>query len=192
MIRIISALTIAAILLLAAGQASFAQTSPAQIVKERQDAMDKNWTAYYRDIATTVRSPSPDLALVATKAAPASEHLKKLAQLFPPGTGRDVVPATRAKPEVWTQRADFEAAMTALIDATNTMGDDAKKGDLEKVKADWTTLAKACGACHGGPKKSGGKFRFEERIAASGAAGSPSIAAQMRGGVAGISIWRMP
>jgi cytochrome c556 len=72
------------------------------------------------------------------------------------------VPTTRAKPEVWTQRADFDAAMTALVDALKTMGDDAKKGDVEKVKADWTIAAKACGACHGGPKKSGGKFRFEE------------------------------
>jgi cytochrome c556 len=162
MIRIVSALTVAAILLLSAGQISVAQTSPAQIVKERQDAMEKNWTDYYRDIARTVRSDSPDLALVATKAAQASEHLKKVAQLFPPGTGRDVVPESRAKPEVWTQRANFEAALKALIDASDAIGDDAKKGDADKVKADWTNLAKACGACHGGPTKAGGKFRFEK------------------------------
>ncbi|HEY1473382.1 MAG TPA: cytochrome c [Pseudolabrys sp.] len=148
--------------MLAGGQMSFAQTTPAQIVKARQDGMDKNWTDYFKDIATTIRSGNPDLPLVATKAAGASEHLKKLAQLFPPGTGRDVVPATRAKPEIWTQRADFEAALTALMDATKTIAEDAKGGDVEKVKADWTSLAKACGGCHGGPKKSGGKFRFEE------------------------------
>ena len=136
--------------------------SPAQIVKERQDGMEANWTDYLRDVAGTLRSGSPDLALVASKAAQASEHVKKLSTLFPPGTGRDVVPATRAKPEVWTQRADFDAAMTALVDALKTMSDDAKKGDVEKVKADWTNAAKACGACHGGPEKAGGKFRFEQ------------------------------
>jgi cytochrome c556 len=162
MLRIASTITAAAILLAAAAQTSHAQTSPAQIVRQRQDAMDQMWPGYYKDIAGTLRSPSPDLALVATKAAAASAHVKQAAQLFPPGTGRDVVPTTRAKPEIWTQRADFEAALTALIDATNTMGDDAKNGDLEKVKADWTAAAKACGACHGGPKKAGGKFRFEE------------------------------
>jgi len=162
MIRVVSALSATAFLLVAGGQASVAQTAPAQIVKERQDAMKKMWPGYYKDIATTVRSGSPDLTVVATKAAQASAHVKETAQLFPPGTGRDVVPTTRAKPEVWTQRADFEAALTALIDATNAIGDDAKKGDVEKVKADWTNLAKACGACHGGPEKSGGKFRFEE------------------------------
>jgi len=162
MTRIVPVLVFAATLLIPAGQISLAQTAPAQIVKDRQDAMDKMLPDFYRDMAQTVRSNSPDLAIVAAKAAQASEHLKKVAQLFPPGTGRDVVPKTRAKPEIWTQRADFEAALTALMEATKTIGDDARTGDVEKVKADWTTVAKACGACHGGPEKSGGKFRFEE------------------------------
>jgi cytochrome c556 len=162
MIRIVPALALAATLLLSAGQISFAQTSPAQIVKERQDAMEKNWTDYYKDISRTVKTASPDLALVAAKAAGASAHLKQIAQLFPPGTGRDVVPKTRAKPEVWTKRAEFEATLKTLIDATDALGDAAKKGDVVKVKAQWQAVAKACGGCHGGPKKAGGKFRFEE------------------------------
>jgi cytochrome c556 len=162
MIRIVSALALAATLLLSAGQISFAQTTPAQIVKERQDGMKKNWSGYYRDISRTMKTASPDLALIAIKAAGASEHLKELAKLFPPGTGRDVVPKTRAKPDVWTKRAEFEAAIKTLIDATNALGDAAKKGDVAKVKVEWQATAKACGGCHGGPEKSGGKFRFEE------------------------------
>ena len=162
MFRVVPALALAAAIFLSAGQITFAQTAPAQIVKERQDAMEKNWTEYFRDISRTVKTDSPDLALIATKSAQASKHLKKFAQLFPPGTGRDVVPKTRAKPEVWTQRAEFDAAMKALIDATNVLGAAAKSGSVEKVKAEWPSVAKACGGCHGGPKKSGGKFRFEE------------------------------
>lgn len=162
MTRPVPALALAATIVLAGGSISFAQTAPAQIVKQRQDAMKKMWPDFYRDIALTIRSGNPDLPLVATKAAQADDHLKKVAQLFPPGTGRDVVPTTRAKPEIWTQRADFEAALTALMDTTKTIGEDAKGGSVEKVRADWTSLAKACGGCHGGPEKSGGKFRFEE------------------------------
>jgi cytochrome c556 len=161
MIRLVPVPALATILLLLASQNAFAQT-PAQIVKERQDAMEENWTGYFRDIGQTLRTETPDLALIATKATQAGEHLKKFATLFPPGTGRDAVPTSRAKPEVWTQRADFDAAMKALSDATAVLADDAKKGDLTKVKADWTEAAKACGACHGGPAKSGGKFRFEK------------------------------
>jgi cytochrome c556 len=162
MIRIIVAAALAALLYVSTSQVSVAQTAPAQIVKQRQDAMDQMWPGFYRDMALTIRSDKPDLALIATKAPLASEHVKKAAQLFPPGTGRDVVPATRAKPEIWSQRAEFEGDLTALINATNALGEAAKSGDVQKVKTAWADAAKACGACHGGPKKAGGKFRFEE------------------------------
>jgi len=162
MLRIISVLIAATVLSHAGGTTALAQSSPAAVVKERQDAMEKLWPGFYRDIAQTVRSDSPDLALVAAKAGQASEFLKGFAALFPPGTGRDVIPTTRAKPEIWTQRADFEAALVALMDTTKSLSDDAKKGDVAKVKADWADVAKACGACHGGPVKAGGKFRFEK------------------------------
>ncbi len=162
MFRIVAAATLAVTLLVSAGQISFAQTTRAQIVKERQDAMEKMWPDFYKAMALTIRSGNPDLALVATKAAQASEHLKKVVQLFPAGTGRNAVPKSRAKPEIWTERAEFEVTLTALIDATKAIGEAAKSGDVEKVKADWINLAKACGGCHGGPEKAGGKFRFEE------------------------------
>jgi len=162
MTRIVPVFLSALALFVWAGQHASSQTAPAQIVKERHEAMESLWPDYYRPIAATVRTDKPDLALVATNAAKAGEVLKKLATLFPPGTGRDVVPATRAKPEIWSSRADFDAALTALADANKALADDAKAGNVEKVKADWTDLAKACGGCHGGPSKSGGKFRFEK------------------------------
>ncbi len=163
MIRIVSALALAAALLLSASPVSFAQITPAQIVKDRQDGMKKNWSDYYRDISQTLKTGSPNLTLIATKATGAVEHLKKLEQLFPPGTGRDVVATSRSTPEIWTKRAEFDGAFKTLIDATDALADAAKAGDLEKVKLQWQATAKACGACHGGPVKSGGKFRFEEQ-----------------------------
>ena len=162
MTRIASVSLLAVALIAWASQYASSQTAPAQIVKERQDAMGSLWTDAYRAVAATVRTDQPDLQLVATNTAKAGETLKKLATLFPPGTGRDAVPATRAKPEIWSDRKDFETALTALVDANKSLGDEAKASSVEKVKAAWTNLAKACGGCHGGPTKSGGKFRFEK------------------------------
>jgi cytochrome c556 len=162
MTRIVPAFLLTFALLGWAGQQALSQTAPAQIVKERHEAMESLWRDHYRAIAATVRIDQPDLALVARNAGSANETLKKLATLFPPGTGRDVVPETRAKPEIWSNRADFEAALTALTDASKALATDAAAGSVDKVKADWTDLAKACGGCHGGPAKSGGKFRFEK------------------------------
>jgi cytochrome c556 len=132
------------------------------MVEQRQEVMKSLWPSYYQEMARVVRGQSNDLAGVATKAGQASEALKKAAVLFPAGTGRETVQKTRAKPEIWTQRAEFEAAMTKLVAETDATGAAARSGNLDAVKAQWLKVAEACGACHGGPTKSGGKFRFEE------------------------------
>lgn len=162
MIRFVSAFTLVGALALCSGGISWSQSSPAQVVKERQDIMAKLWPDYYRDISRTLRGEKPDLSLVVAKSAQAIEPLKKAAQLFPAGSSHDAVPTSRAKPEIWTQRADFEAALLALITETNALNEAAKSDNVEAVKAQWLKVAEACGGCHGGPKKAGGKFRFEE------------------------------
>ena len=163
MARIISAAALGgSLLLLAGGTVAWTQSSPAQMVEQRQELMKSLWPSYYQEMARVVRGQSNDVAGVAAKAGQASEALKKAAVLFPPGTGRDTVQKTRAKPEVWSQRAEFEAALTKLITETDSIGAAARSGNLDAVKAQWLKVAEACGACHGGPAKSGGKFRFEE------------------------------
>lgn len=161
--RIVAAMCATAVL--ACGSVvGFAQApSPAQAVKERQDIMEKLWPNYYRDMSAVARGQSTDIAGIPAKAAAASEAVKKVSQLFPAGTGRDAVPSTRTKPEAWTQRAEFDGAFTTLINETNTLGEVAKGGNLDAVKAQFQKVAQACGGCHGGPVKSGGKFRFEEQ-----------------------------
>ena len=162
MTRVISALAaLETLFLLAVGTAGWAQT-PAQMVEQRQKIMESLWPNYYQPIARAVRGQSSDLAGIPAKAAEAVEALKKVGQSFPPGTGREAVPKTRAKPEIWTQRADFEAALTKMIAETDAVGAAAKSGNVDAVKAQWLKVAEACGGCHGGPEKSGGKFRFEK------------------------------
>ncbi len=163
MTRIMSALALGgSLLVLAGGTVAWTQSSPTPMVEQRQELMKSLFPSYYREMAQVVRGQSNDLAAVATKASQANDALKKLAVLFPAGTGREAVPKTRAKPEVWTQRAEFEAALTKLITETDAIGAAAKSGNLDAVKAQWLKVAEACGSCHGGPAKSGGKFRFEE------------------------------
>ncbi len=114
MARIISAVALGgSLLLLAGGTVAWTQSSPAQMVEQRQEVMKSLWPSYYQDMAQVVRGQSNDIAGVATKASQASEALKKAGLR----SGRPV-PAVRrcrrhaAKPEIWTQRAEFEAALT--------------------------------------------------------------------------------
>ena len=55
-----------------------------------------------------------------------------------------------------------DAAINDIIKDTAAFGEAANAGNLDAMKAVWTKVAQDCGACHGGPSKSGGKFRFEE------------------------------
>ena len=166
MIRIISACALAGILLLTAQDAPLrAQSAPApgakELAKEREDLMKGLWRGYYRDMSQAAKGEG-DLKAVAVKATDAIVQLKKFATMFPAGSGREGAPETRAKPEVWTKRAEFDAAVADMVKETAALGDAAKAGNADAVKAAWPTVAEACGACHGGPNKSGGKFRFEE------------------------------
>src|SRR4051794_29327348 len=120
MIRIVSGVALAGVLLLSLNATSSrAQSvSPADAVKQRQEVMKGVWPNYYRDMSRVARGENADISSITAKAAQASETLKKVALLFAPGTGRDAVPETRAKPEIWTQKAEFDAALVALINET--------------------------------------------------------------------------
>lgn len=163
MFKIVSVAALAAMLVTSSNvSSSWAQSAPATAVKERVQIMKSLWPDYYRPMSLAARGESNDFAGITSKAAQASEALKKAALLFVPGSARSAVPESRAKPEIWTEKAEFDAAFADLITETNAMGVAAKSGNVDTIKAQFAKIAKACGACHGGPTKSGGKFRFEE------------------------------
>jgi cytochrome c556 len=69
----------------------------------------------------------------------------QFAGLFPAGSGG---PATRAKPEVWQNPADFKAKTAGLKTFADGLVKAAASGDLGAVKAAAGGFRKACGSCH--------------------------------------------
>jgi cytochrome c556 len=55
---------------------------------------------------------------------------------------------TRAKPEVWTNRADFDAKMDKMIQETGKLAQVAKTGDAAAIKKAVHDVDEACAACH--------------------------------------------
>jgi cytochrome c556 len=64
------------------------------------------------------------------------------------GEGTDKAGETRAKPEVWTNRADFDAKMDKMIQETGKLAQAAKTGDPAIVKKAVHDVDEACTACH--------------------------------------------
>ncbi len=66
--------------------------------------------------------------------------------LFPDGTqsGHD----TKAKPDVWSNRAGFEKAMDGFTAAAAKLGEAAKASDKVAFAASFKSLGGTCGGCH--------------------------------------------
>jgi len=58
------------------------------------------------------------------------------------------VAGSKAKPEIWTNRADFDAKMKDLVERSATLAMVAKTGDAGKSKQAFLDTAAACKACH--------------------------------------------
>ena len=69
-----------------------------------------------------------------------------LTEAYPPES--QGVTNSKLKPEMWSNRADFDAKLKDLIDRSATLAEVAKGGDFEKSKAAFYDTANACKACH--------------------------------------------
>ncbi len=66
--------------------------------------------------------------------------------LFPDGTqtGHE----TKAKPEIWSDRAGFEKAAATMAATAEKLGEVAKTGDKAAFATAFDAMGKTCGGCH--------------------------------------------
>ena len=162
--RFTAVLIVAGVVGMMASGATWGQalpTDPAGIVKARQDFMGSLFKDYMRAFVPISKGESTDVSGVAEKATGLAKAVKSIPAYFPAGTGRDAVPSTRATPDVWTDRAAFDAKVQDFAKAAEKLADTAKTGQLDAIKAQIQDTFGACLGCHQGPAKSGGKFRYE-------------------------------
>jgi cytochrome c556 len=65
--------------------------------------------------------------------------------LFPAGS---TAPNSRAKPDIWLNRADFDARAAGYAAATAALAAAAESDDRAAFTAQWTATQKQCAACH--------------------------------------------
>ncbi len=71
---------------------------------------------------------------------------KLIPSLFPAGT--ETGGKTKAKPEIWSDRAGFEKAAANMNVAATKLSEVAKAGDVDGFAAQFKALTDTCGACH--------------------------------------------
>ncbi len=118
-----------------------AQSDP---IAERQEIMKKN-NQEIRTLSNMQKGSVPfDLAKAQTALKGTSTDYKKVATLFPDNsqTGHE----TRARPNVWTDKAGFDAAMVKLISAAESAQASIK--DEASFKTEFPKVSAACDSCH--------------------------------------------
>jgi cytochrome c556 len=93
-----------------------------------------------------LKSGSPDMKVIQSSAA-LVETLSRLPfEAFTPGS--DMVPATKAKPEIWNDTAKFKQLGEKMQAEVSKLNAVAKGGDAKAIQAQVGTVGQACKACH--------------------------------------------
>jgi cytochrome c556 len=87
-----------------------------------------------------------DAAEFATRAGRVAVLAPMLNEAYPAES--QGVANSKLKPEMWSNRADFDAKLKDLVDRSATLAAVARGGDFEKSKAAFFDTANACKACH--------------------------------------------
>jgi hypothetical protein len=89
-----------------------------------------------------------DLTAVAANAQTVADFAHKIPSVFPAGSGAESGVKTRALPEVWTGRADFEKAAANLATQAGSLATALKANDKAAATAAFAATGGACGGCH--------------------------------------------
>lgn len=145
--RIIGLFVAGSLLAVSGGYIAAQSTAPADIIKQRQDSL-KDMGGQMKAIGDQLKSGKPDKAVTVEAAKKIAVYAKALPKWFPAGTGPEAGVKTAAKPEIWTQRADFETAAGKLAPEADKLVQVAETGDADALGAQMKAVGGTCGGCH--------------------------------------------
>ncbi len=146
-------LTVAVIGLIGFGGAASAEgarTAAADTVAARQAAMMLSGVAM-GSIKASIDAGQPLVSQrFPTRALSRWAHA--VPAMFPAGSGAEAGVRTNARPEIWSDRAGFEARAAGYAAAADRLAELAAGEDATAFAAQWTVVRASCQACHDGYK----------------------------------------
>jgi cytochrome c556 len=138
------AAALAAIPLAAAlAQAPAGGLTPEQIVAARQTGFAQSRGTFLALKAAA--EAGADVKQLSVPSRSLARWARTLPSLFPAGTD---LPASKALPAVWSDRAGFEARAAAYAEAARQLAEAGQAGDRAVFLTRWSDVAAACSACH--------------------------------------------
>lgn len=129
-----------------AADVAFAQT-PANAIKQRQETF-KSFGAAMKAISDSLRSGSPDAALIRSRAQTLAGHGPNIPSWFPRGSGPEAGIKTEALPAIWAQPVDFQSRAAAFTRAAQALDAAAAGGNAGAMGKATQELGATCKGCH--------------------------------------------
>jgi cytochrome c556 len=119
----------------------------AEIVPFRQQQM-KSLGGAFKAVTDQLKAPAPNLDTIRTNAATMQRLAADIPTWFPAGTGPETGIKMTAKPEIWTNRSEFEAKAKALQAAVGGLVGASTGSDVAAIGAAARPVGMACQGCH--------------------------------------------
>ena len=130
------------------GSAAIAVTVP-DMIKARQ-ANFKVMGRANKGLNDEMKKPEPSLAVVRSNALALETAARRVAGMFPKGSGAESEEKTTALPTIWAKPRDFKVANDKLVAAARAVQLAAATGNMERVKAAVSGVGPTCKGCHDG------------------------------------------
>ena len=124
-----------------------APKTPAETIQYRQQQM-KNLGGAFKAVGDQIRSGAPDLAVIRSNVPAMQKVAAELPTFFPAGSGPEAGVPTQAKPEIWTNRAGFDAKVAQFQTAVQGLATASAGSDTAAITAAAGPIGQACQGCH--------------------------------------------
>ena len=102
----------------------------------------------FKAMKDEIKGGAPDLDTIRPSALDLFRRASGQGKDFLPGSGPDSGEKTRAKADIWSDRATFDKLHGEMLAEADILQQAAAKGDLAAVTSAHTALGRACKACH--------------------------------------------
>ena len=148
--RMLTVATVGLVCLGGGASAQGARTPAADLVEARQAGMMLSGVAMSSIKAAIDAQQAPATQRFSTRALARWAHAVPGA--FPAGSGAEAGVRTGARPEIWSDRAGFEAKAADYAAAADRLAELAAGEDAAAFAAQWAVVRASCQACHDGYK----------------------------------------
>lgn len=133
--------------LVAVGGATPLVAAPGDIVKARI-AGYKQLGAAFKKVNDELKAGSPDLKLIGQNAEQIKSLSHKQLRWFPKGSGAAAGVTTRAKAQIWSDGAAFQAAQKEFVARGDSLAKAARSGNVALVRTATQDVGRSCQTCH--------------------------------------------